>query len=134
MVVVWLLIGVFLSAFAYIRLAPSDLTRWHQVPEITADKGFANGLTRVVVIGKDGLRRFADVVEDDPRSHVLAGSVQEGMITFITRSRTIGFPDYTTAIQDGEELKILARSRFGRKDFGVNAERVDRWIAALTAF
>ncbi|WP_243614316.1 DUF1499 domain-containing protein [Shimia aestuarii] len=56
------------------------------------------------------------------------------MITYITRSRMIGFPDYTTVLQAGEELLIHARSRFGRRDFGVNAVRVERWIDALTAY
>ena len=132
--IVWIVLGLFVALFAYVRMAPSDPARWHRVPEVVGDKTFRNGATRIVTIGKDGLRRLAAVAEGDPRTHVLAGSVEEGMMTFVTRTRTVGFPDYTTAFQDGEDLKILARSRFGRRDMGVNAARVDRWIKALTAF
>ncbi|MEM9126862.1 MAG: DUF1499 domain-containing protein, partial [Pseudomonadota bacterium] len=65
------------------------------------------------------------------RTSVLAGSVSDGLVTYVTRSRLIGFPDYTTAQQDGDTLRIHARLRFGRSDFGVNRNRVDTWLAAL---
>ena len=55
------------------------------------------------------------------------------MLTYITRSAAIGFPDYTTARQDGDQLVIWARQRFGRSDFGVNRRRVDGWLDALQA-
>lgn len=134
MVYFWIVLGLFLAGLGYVRFAPSDPARWHQPPNVVGDKTFGNGATRRVTIGKDGLKRLAAVAEADPRTYVLAGSVQDGMITFVTRTRVVGFPDYTTAIQDGEDLGILARSRFGRRDFGVNAARIERWIEALTAF
>ena len=134
MAVVWVLLAVFLAVFAYVRFAPSDPDRWHQITEFSEDKTFGNGAARVVLIGKDGLKRLAAVAEADARTQVLAGSVGEGKMTFVSRSRTVGFPDYTTAVQEGETLRILARSRFGRKDFGVNGERIDRWIEALPAY
>lgn len=134
MTYIWILLILFLGALAYVRLAPSDPAVWHVVPNVVGDKTFKYGATRMLTVGQDGLKRFAAVAEDDPRTSVLAGSVEAGMITFVTRSRTVGFPDYTTALQDGEHLKILARSRFGRGDLGVNAARVDRWIAALAAY
>ncbi|PSL20738.1 DUF1499 domain-containing protein [Shimia abyssi] len=134
MIFVWAVLGLFIAVFAYVRLAPSDPVRWHERIAISEDAVMSNGVVRVVMIGKNGLRRFASVVTDDPRTEVLAGSVEEGMITFITRTRTVGFPDYTTIYQDGEQLKIFARSRFGRNDLGVNAARVDRWIGALRTY
>ncbi len=81
--------------------------------------------------GRDGLARFHQVAVGTPRTTVLAGSVGEGMVTYVTRSKLMAYPDYTTAYQDGDVLKIYGRSRFGRKDFGVNATRVDAWIDAL---
>ncbi len=134
MTYIWIIVALFLAALAYVRFAPSDPAVWHVQPNVVADKDFGNGATRQVDVGADGLRRLAAVAADDPRTTTLAGSIQDGMITFVTRTRTIGFPDYTTAYQDGETLKILGRSRFGRKDFGVNAARLERWIAALAAY
>ncbi|WP_435231714.1 DUF1499 domain-containing protein [Pseudopelagicola sp. nBUS_20] len=134
MTLIWISLSLFLIILAYIRFVPSDPAKWHVAPKLAGDQIFNNGAVRVVLIGKDGLRRLVKVVEDDPRSQILVGSTEEGMITFISRSRIVGFPDYTTVLQDGEKLVMLARSRFGRKDFGINAERLDRWIDALSAF
>jgi uncharacterized protein (DUF1499 family) len=71
----------------------------------------------------------------EPRTVRLAGSPDEGRITYVSRSRVFGFPDYTTvsAIADegGTRLVIHARLRFGQSDMGANAARVGRWLAAL---
>ncbi|CUH53270.1 DUF1499 domain-containing protein [Shimia marina] len=123
---------VFLAAgLAYVRLAPSDPAKWHRDVQINHDSNSENSVRRMVVTGSDGLAKFAEIAAQTPNTSVLAGSVEEGMITFITRTKVMGYPDYTTAIQDGELLKIFGRSRFGLKDFGVNAARVDGWIEAL---
>ena len=70
-----------------------------------------------------------------PRTHRLAGSPEAGRITWITRSRLWGFPDYTTAqvtqTPTGPRLDIHARLRFGRSDMGVNAARLHAWLAQL---
>ena len=70
-----------------------------------------------------------------PRTHRIAGTPDEGRITWETRSLLIGYPDYTTAqvtgTAAGTRLDILARSRFGASDFGVNAARLTAWLGAL---
>ena len=66
-----------------------------------------------------------------PRTSVLAGSVDTGRITYVTRTQWMGFPDYTTVEQQGETLKLYARLRFGRSDFGVNAVRVNALVRGL---
>jgi uncharacterized protein (DUF1499 family) len=72
-----------------------------------------------------------------PRTRVLAGSVAEGKITYVTRSAFWGFPDYTTVlavpVEGGAAPVIWARQRYGRGDLGVNRARVERWLAALAA-
>jgi hypothetical protein len=59
------------------------------------------------------------------------------MITWVTRSAVLGFPDYTTAAARAEgsatALALHARLRFGRGDFGVNAARLRHWLGKLTA-
>ncbi len=126
----WLLIAVVIAVGGYIRLAPSDPMRWHVAPQ-GAERDMQRGVVRVVETGPDGLARLDAIARAAPRTTVLAGSVGEGMITYITRTKLFGFPDYTTVQQDAETLRIYARSRFGRKDFGVNRDRITQWLAVL---
>ncbi len=130
MIVLLLVAGVILIG-AYVRLAPSDPTKWHVAPIAEADRDLPGGVIRVVEAGPDGLEKFDAIARAAPRTSVLAGSVDDGMITYVTRSRVIGFPDYTTVQQDGDTLRIHGRLRFGRSDFGVNRDRVDGWLGAL---
>jgi uncharacterized protein (DUF1499 family) len=143
LVVVGLLgIGVLML---YVRLAPSDPGQWH-----------GDSMTAPVPSGNGWLLREGDgnapapVYAADPaavlealdaiamataRTVRLAGSVEEGRITWVTRSRLMGFPDYTTAIAvagpDGTRLAIHARQRFGQNDLGVNRARIEAWVSAL---
>ena len=75
--------------------------------------------------------RLDALVRDTPRTQVLAGSLAQGMLTYVTRSAFFGFPDYTTVRQRGAHLEIYARLRFGRSDLGVNRARVEQWLSAL---
>ena len=68
------------------------------------------------------------IIRATPRTSVLAGSVAEGRVTYITRSLVWNFPDYTTVQQKGDYLLIFARLRFGGSDLGVNRKRVSRWL------
>ena len=127
----WVLLAIIVVGLGYIRLAPSDPAQWHVLPDFDRDKDFKAGVMRVVETGPDGLVRLHDIAVATPRTTVLAGSPEEGMVTYVTRTKVFGFPDYTTAAQDGDMLKIYARLRFGRRDSGVNRARVEAWLAAL---
>ncbi len=131
--IMWVLLAVAVGLLAWIRLAPSDPARWHVRPEFTADRDMPGGAVRIIRAGPDALARLDRIARATPRTRLLAGSVEEGMMTWITRSRAFGFPDYTTAWADGERLVIYARLRFGRADFGVNRARVEGWVRALQA-
>ncbi|WP_170358827.1 MULTISPECIES: DUF1499 domain-containing protein [Ruegeria] len=120
-----------LIAMAAIRLAPSDPNRWHVAPVGDTDRDMPGGVFRVIESDPDRFARLHEIVTDTPRTYVLAGSVREGMVTYITRSKAFGFPDYTTIQQDGDILRINGRLRFGRRDFGVNRNRVDGWLTRL---
>ena len=115
----------------WIRVAPSKPAVWHTEPVVVIDQLKRNSVARLVETGPDGLARLHAVASQWPRTEVLAGSVEEGMITYITRSKRLAFPDYTTAFQDGDELKIFARARYGKNDFGVNDRRVLKWLRAM---
>ncbi len=125
----------------YIRLAPSDPDAFHLSPSL--DLWAANGPWDKVVPARGSasarltgdaaakLAGLAAVAEAWPRTVLLAGSVEEGRITWITRSAVFGFPDYTTADARDDGLYIWARLRFGTNDHGVNAARLQSWISQL---
>ncbi|WP_299893827.1 DUF1499 domain-containing protein [uncultured Ruegeria sp.] len=129
--VLWAVIALVLGLGAYIRLAPSNPARWHVAPVAEVDQDLPSGVLRVVETGPDGLQRLDLIARATPRTSVLAGSVDEGMITYVTRTKWIGFPDYTTVQQDGDTRRIHGRLRFGRRDFGVNKARVDGWLGKM---
>jgi len=140
-----LLLALIGGGMAWIRLAPSDPLVWN------ADPVFAPGLPEGTVIVKAGgarvvirltdttpaaaLARLDAIALDTPRTRRLAGTPEDGRMTWLTRSAVFGFPDYTTAEarQDGTAtlLALHARLRFGGGDFGVNAARLRAWIAKL---
>jgi hypothetical protein len=127
------LLTIFIGIGLYVRLAPSDPGRWHAMPEEMDNLDMEGGVKRVVDAGEGDLARLHDIAIATTRTRVLAGSVEEGMITYVTRSRLFGFPDYTTIHLSENRIEIHARLRFGRSDLGVNAARVDAWLAALRA-
>ena len=137
---VWLLWGLLavVAAFAgYVRLAPSDSGHWHVAPvaegpagEVVAGEGWAS-LRLETGAARDLLARLDAIALATPRTTRIAGSPEEGRITWITRSALWGFPDFTTAEARADGLHIQARLRFGRGDMGVNAARLRAWQAAL---
>ena len=75
------------------------------------------------------MARIDAIARATPRTTVLAGSVAEGRITYVTRSRLWGFPDYTTVERSGDRITLFGRLRFGRGDMGVNRARIEGWLA-----
>ncbi|GAB4299756.1 MAG: hypothetical protein Kow0058_15410 [Roseovarius sp.] len=127
MVVLALLIGVAL----YVRNAPTDPARWHRMPDTVAPADLPDGAVRVIEGGEADLRRLHAIITATPRTRVLAGSPDQGMITYVTRSAVFGFPDYTTVRRRGGVIEIFGRLRYGVSDLGVNAERIDGWLRQL---
>ena len=120
-----------LAFAAYVRLAPSDPARWHVLPEGVEEGNGAGYALRRIDATPETLATLDEIARATPRTRVLAGSVDEGMITYVTRSALMGFPDYTTVALSGDTLVVYARLRFGQSDLGVNAARLDEWLAAL---
>jgi uncharacterized protein (DUF1499 family) len=73
-----------------------------------------------------------------PRTRRLAGSVTEGRITWVQRSRLMAFPDHITAevaaAPEGTRLDVVSRQRYGSGELGVNAARLRDWLARLQPF
>jgi hypothetical protein len=114
----------------YVRFAPSDPARWHQPVAATADEDRTGGAARVLDGGAEAFARIDEAARALPRTDVLAGSLAEGRITYVTRSKVFGFPDYTTVERDGNTIRMFARLRFGSSDLGVNRARLERLLAA----
>ncbi|MEP1353215.1 MAG: DUF1499 domain-containing protein [Tateyamaria sp.] len=115
----------------YIRFAPSDAARWHQPVEATADANFAVGASRVLAADIARFEKTDNVIRALPRTQLLAGSLEDGLVTYVTRSQLWGFPDYTTVQFENGTLKLFGRSRFGRSDLGVNAARLTQVVATI---
>jgi hypothetical protein len=133
----WVLLACFVGMAAYVRLAPDVVARWHQpLEEMATAAGIVSepGGARAIVPmadGRAGLARFAAVAEASPRVRLLAGSVEEGRMTWVVRSVVWGFPDYVTAEAAPGGLRVWSRLRFGRSDLGVNRARLEDWLAQL---
>ncbi|WP_299023553.1 DUF1499 domain-containing protein [uncultured Sulfitobacter sp.] len=123
---IWIiLVLAIVSGLAFIRLAPTDISRWHKPignAETTDGEGWS---ARVVPAGSGLLSDLHQAMLALPRTQMIAGSVSEGRLTYITRSKLMGYPDYTTIEQDGDQIKLYARLRFGKSDLGVNGKRLD---------
>ena len=127
--VLWCVLGAVIAFGIYVRLAPADVQKWHHMPDEVVRADFQGGAIRVVQPASlDDLKVLDEIVLSDPRTQILAGDVQEGMITYVSRSKLWGFPDYTTVHLNHDQLEIYGRLRFGRSDLGVNAARIDNWL------
>ena len=150
----WLSAAVLLSlatSFAVINLSGHDPARWHVDPSSARPSGKPNehlvaprgttaaptdSETRLYAESpRDLLARFDAIARTQPRTKLVAGDLDSLMITYVQRSRIVGFPDYLTvkavAAEGGAGLIVWSRSRYGRSDFGVNRARVEAWLAAL---
>ena len=80
------------------------------------------------------MARIDAVAMAEPRTHRLAGSPEEGFVTYVQRSRLVGYPDVISlrVVPDGtgSRVTVYSRSRYGVSDMGVNRKRVVRWMAA----
>lgn len=132
----WGIVLVFVGLQAFIRLAPTDPLRWHVDPFAAADPapGGVKRLVSVPLTPEEALTRLAAIAETEMRTRRVAGSVEEGRLTYRTRTAFWGFPDFTTisarSSEGGSEVVVLARLRFGKSDFGVNGRRAEAWIKA----
>jgi uncharacterized protein (DUF1499 family) len=139
-----ILLGIVaLALWAFVRFAPSDPADWHVDPAEVAAPAKPNrwliregGDAPPVILPEPPdqvAARLDAIARATPRTELLAG---EGFHkTWITRSKTVGFPDYTSIRLEpegqGTRLTLFARSRFGSSDFGVNRARAEDWLAQL---
>jgi uncharacterized protein (DUF1499 family) len=148
-IVLYVIAGVVLllaALVAWVRLSPVDPARWNvdlTAPGLSIGDnwvGFCPALqdraAAPVAVPADPLAALDRIARATPRTARLAGSPEAGRITWITRSRLFGFPDYTTAQTVAGSapprlLCVVARQGIGREDFGVNRARLGEWMRQL---
>lgn len=151
----WILVAIVLVGAAIsigVRRAPSDPGVWHVDPLTAPTTGKPNWY-RLLPADAPGDRdpdrdaaapvfaqsaatvasAFNRVALDDDLVVVLAGSADDGFVTYVQRSRLFGFPDYNSVRfidlpDDGSTLAFYARARFGQSDLDVNRKRVEKWV------
>ncbi len=137
------LVAALVALMIYIRVAPSRASRWHDAQTPSTGLGAfpaISGHIEQLEIEGDGATQMAaldKIIRATPRTMGLAGTLESGKMTYVTRSAFFGFPDYTTVSlltnnTTGQvALQVFGRLRFGRKDFGVNRKRIELWLAQL---
>ena len=132
----------------WVRLAPSDTAYWNAALPVdrTALSGpcaqqiskIPKGAAATCLLPGDPasvLTKLATRAAATPRTTLLSGTPQEGRMTWISRSKLMGYPDYITAqatsAKSGTRLDILSRQRFGSGDRGVNAARLTQWLSSF---
>lgn len=114
---------------AYVRLSKVDASAYHVTTEVSNAAKSTKGVFRS--IANADMMSLVLLIEATPRTTRLAGQPEDGTVTYVTRSLIWGFPDVTTIWRDNDRITLHARQRFGLYDFGVNAKRVDAWLASL---
>ena len=140
------LLIIILGLLAYVRFAPSDPAIWHVAVATTAPATPGQCIDKIALVAKgaratcllagnpqDVLAKLDATAMATPRTSRLAGLPIDARITWVSRSRLMGFPDYITAevsqAPAGTRLDIFSRQRFGNGDGGVNAARLHDWLA-----
>jgi len=130
------LIVVVIGLMAYVRLAPNDTTRWHKLPKAiapgdTLEAGSFLAIRQMSAPPGEVLAALDAAARATPRTALVAGSIEQRLLTYRTRSAIWGFPDHTTVGVQGDLLVIYGRLRFGQADLGVNRARVQAWLSAV---
>ncbi len=128
--ILWLLVIAAVGVAGYLRLAPSDPARWDVPVTVDHDEDLKGGAVRVIPGDEGTLARVHAAALALPRTIVLSGTPAQGRITYVTRSKVMGFPDYTTVELVDGQVRMFARLRFGQSDFGVNRARLERLVRA----
>ena len=78
-----------------------------------------------------------EIASNAPRTKLVAGARSDLWATYVQRSRMMRFPDYISIVaislpDGGSTLAMYSQSVYGVSDFGVNKDRVDRWLQQLS--
>jgi len=128
----------------YIRFSRSDQYLWHIDPELVLQIKKKNSFLLnsksisypYYPYSADELYSRLITILDNENCKRLFGNIEDRLITFICRSKIIGFPDYVSVrfieYEGGKSsISVFSRSRFGVYDFGKNKNRVLQWLEQI---
>ena len=133
----WIYFPLALVAFIplWIRFSPNPPDKWHIDPSLkqvkngrSYQKAFEN-----VALDADSVFSVTPALNDE-RAKLIAGSADQGFVTYLLRTKRMGFPDFLSAKLENGVLFVYSRSRFGNaSDWGRNKRRVIAWKNKLDA-
>ena len=127
---IWIILALVVLAAAYVRFAPVNEDKAHVSITQSEDEDGKGHCVRVMLAFPGLLKSIDKAMRALPRTDVIAGSVHEQRITYVTRSKVMGFPDITTVQEVDGDIRLYARLRFGRSDMGVNRARLNHIVRA----
>ncbi|MEM8849669.1 MAG: DUF1499 domain-containing protein [Pseudomonadota bacterium] len=147
-ILLFVLVGAALlvaGGLLYVRMVDMSPDDWHADPDLGERTGRPNDvlvaeggdLPSVVLDGSpaDVAARLDAIALAEPGTERIAGTPEGGWMTYVQRSRLVGYPDAVSVKVspdgDGARVSVWSRSRFGHSDLGVNRARVERWLSAL---
>ncbi len=133
------------AAMLYVRLTPVDARAYAVDPETVKTPGFSGHVllrpggdiepVTYAMSSETLAARLEAIILATPRTERIAGALEDGMATYVTRSALWGFPDVATVkiieVEGGSALRIFSRLRYGSMDMGVNRARVEGWLSQL---
>ncbi len=148
--IVLLVAAVVLGLMAYTRTLDHDVAQWHVDPLVAPKPSTPNSyrigpeetvefdaIAPVFDVPASELgATFDDVATQDDSVEIVAGSAEDGWVTYVQRSALFAFPDYISVRfidveGDRSTLAVFSRSRIGRSDLGVNKKRVIDWMSEV---
>lgn len=128
-----------------LTVAPPSSPNWAlAAPAEASTAATPTASAPIFATGPEELLGYLDAVAAaEPRVETLEPNFSDGPLAraYVQRSATVGFPDVISisAVDLGvgdagqrSSLALYSRSVYGYSDLGVNAERLERWIAALS--
>jgi uncharacterized protein (DUF1499 family) len=151
----YILVGLLVlvaGALLYVRFAPLDAATWHVDP-LTAPTPATPNSWRIAPPGQSPgtagqpsaiyratpaelMAAFDRIALQQPETTRIAGTPEEGLVTYVQRTKLVKYPDYISVkavdVGDGRSaLAVLSRSRYGKSDMGVNKARMAEWLKGL---
>lgn len=134
------------AVMAYVRYTPTDAAQWHVDPRAIPKPPKPNNwlirpvggdarpphyrgeVAELVAAIEEAAARMGDMTR-------VAGSRESAHLTYISRTRWMGYPDFTTfrvySTDEGISFAALARARFGHSDMGNNRRRLEAMLAHI---
>ena len=141
-------VRLWLSRAAEGRPAPSEIVDFRELRSTTRQNIYvmcpaelcsdsANAPSPTFAMRWERLRDYwEEAVRAQPRTELAWSDPQRRRLVYVQRSAVMQFPDIVTVeflpAGDGRStLAVASQSRYGRRDFGVNAGRVIAWTDRL---